>query len=897
MASTDCNKCIELAWYLRQSNCTRALELIDCARDSGAVSPAHEARITLIRAEYELLFGHPDTAIEIACCALAAMERLTDHIGCADANLLLARAVATAGRGGEQARYVTAAIAAALKGDDHDRHLYLRVFTALNAAFQDPKGCEKQWKQEFEPTLATAHPATAAMLAALSGTIAYGLGDLAVSVTCFIRTLESMETTGQINSYLGVYANISEAFNALNDRDASLDWAQRALGAARTFGWPFPVGTALIRVAENLRKLDRSAAAKPLLDEALGLFKPFYGSRNYGVLLSEMGHNALASGDSILALAKFTELLTLSQDDQGRGIQALESTAHIGMAKALRQLKRLDAAWDQAQRGLELEAKGGKGFVQIEVLQLLAQICIARSSFREARYLLLQALELGEQIIGHTIPPSVFLALGEVHAALAQFEPAYHDVVRANALRDQLHIREAENRASALEIRLAIQKSIAEAQRERERADLLEKATTTLQLLGEIGQEITAELDPERVFDVLYRHVHSLLSAECFTVYLMDADGLGVTSAFDMEAGVRLEKTHIALTQEHSYCAQCVRERRELGVDMNTAEAQRSHAPGTLRTRSALFAPLVVQSQILGVMSIQSVKADAYGASERQIFRSLCAYAAVALANAAAYRQLHEAQERLVAQEKLSALGALVAGVAHELNTPLGNCILSTTSLQDRNGRITEQFEKDLLKRSDLKTYFDEVAQATALTARGLATAARLVQSFKQVAVDRTSEQRRSFDVHETVVEVLATLAHDIARAGHQIALDIPEGIAVDSYPGPFGQVLSALVVNALEHAFAAKSAGCIQIAVKQVNAVDLELVFSDDGCGIAPAHIKRVFDPFFTTQMGRGGNGLGLSICHNIATAILGGTLTVQSTLGQGTSFTLVLPRVAPRH
>jgi signal transduction histidine kinase len=364
-----------------------------------------------------------------------------------------------------------------------------------------------------------------------------------------------------------------------------------------------------------------------------------------------------------------------------------------------------------------------------------------------------------------------------------------------------------------------------------------------------------------------------------------------------MEAGVRLEKTHIALTQEHSYCAQCVRERRELGVDMNTAEAQRSHVPGTLRTRSALFAPLLVQNHIVGVMSVQSVKADAYGASERQIFRSVCAYAAVALANAAAYRKLHEAQERLVAQEKLSALGALVAGVAHELNTPLGNCILSTTSLQDRNGRITEQFEKDLLKRSDLKTYFDEVAQATALTARGLATAARLVQSFKQVAVDRTSEQRRSFDVHETVVEVLATLAHDIARAGHQIALDIPEGIAVDSYPGPFGQVLSALVVNALEHAFAAKSAGCIQIAVKQVNAVDLELVFSDDGCGIAPAHIKRVFDPFFTTQMGRGSNGLGLSICHNIATAILGGTLTVQSTLGQGTSFTLVLPRVAPRH
>jgi signal transduction histidine kinase/tetratricopeptide (TPR) repeat protein len=895
--NVDFNKRIELAWYLRQSNSHRALELIDQASRDANVTPAASARMALIRAEFELLSGHPEVSIEMARQVLTTQESLGDHIGCADASMLLARAVASTGRGGGQLGYMTAAIEFALKGGDPHRHLFMRVLAAVNIAFQDPRSCQDQWKREFEPQLATAHPETVAMMNGLAATIAYGVGDIAASVKCFIRALEGMQATGQVNSMLGAYANISEAFNALNDRDASLDWAQRSLQVARKVGWPFPLGTALMRVAENLRKIERATAAKPLLHEALELFKPFFGSRNYGILLAEVGQNALACGDDTLALKWFTEMLALSQDTQGGDIQALESTARIGMAKSLRQLGRLTEAWEQAQLGLELERKIGKSFVQIEVLQLLAQICMADSRHTQALELLTQALDLGERIVGHTITPSVFLALGEVHAALAQFEPAYRDVVRANALRDQLHIREAENRATALEIRLSIQKSIAEAVRERERADLLQQSTATLQLLGEIGQEITAELDPERVFEVLYRHVNSLLSAECFTVYLMDANGLGMTSAFDMEAGERIETFHIALNDPHSFSARCVVERRELAVDLSASEADPSYIAGSMRTNSALFAPLAVQNQVLGVMSIQSVKTNAYGESERQIFRSICAYAAIALANAAAYRQLHEAQERLVAQEKLSALGALVAGVAHELNTPIGNCLLSTTSLQDRNVLMTEQFEKNNLKRSDLKAYFDDVAYATDLTTRGLTNAARLVQSFKQVAVDRTSEQRRIFDLRATAVEVLATLAHDIERAGHRIAVDIPDGIEVDAYPGPFGQVLTALVVNALAHAFATKPQGRMQIVATPLDADQLELVFSDDGCGIAPAHLKRVFDPFFTTQMGRGSNGLGLSICHNIASAILGGTLTVQSSVGKGTSFKLTLPRVAPRH
>jgi len=297
---------------------------------------------------------------------------------------------------------------------------------------------------------------------------------------------------------------------------------------------------------------------------------------------------------------------------------------------------------------------------------------------------------------------------------------------------------------------------------------------------------------------------------------------------------------------------------------------------------------------VLGVMSVQSTQAYAYGERERLIFRTLCAYGAIALDNAQAYRQLQEAQSQLVSQEKLAALGALMAGVAHELNTPIGNSLLIASTLEQK----TEELEKTMngpgLRRSELVAFVNDARKASELVMRGLRSAADLVASFKQVAVDRTTEQRRMFNLEQVTHEIVATMMNRIRASGHRIACEVPDGIILDSYPGPFGQVVTNLINNALLHAFDGRVNGHIRLTARPTTDGRVIVVFADDGGGIAPEHLSRIFDPFFTTKLGQGGSGLGLSISYNIVTSLLGGQIGVASN-PLGTTFTLDLPLVAP--
>ena len=183
------------------------------------------------------------------------------------------------------------------------------------------------------------------------------------------------------------------------------------------------------------------------------------------------------------------------------------------------------------------------------------------------------------------------------------------------------------------------------------------------------------------------------------------------------------------------------------------------------------------------------------------------------------------------------------------------------------------------------------------MVTRGLRSAGELVQSFKQVAVDRATEQRRTFDLLRTSQEVVATLQRSIQVAGHRLEMDIPKGIALDGYPGPYGQVLTNLINNAALHAFGSRRGGVMQLTAQVLRNSLVEVSFSDDGVGIAPENLKRIFDPFFTTKLGQGGSGLGMSISYNIVTSLFGGELDVESTPGHGCRFTLRLPLVSPYH
>lgn len=255
---------------------------------------------------------------------------------------------------------------------------------------------------------------------------------------------------------------------------------------------------------------------------------------------------------------------------------------------------------------------------------------------------------------------------------------------------------------------------------------------------------------------------------------------------------------------------------------------------------------------------------------------------------------VQRAQDELVRTQRLSSLGAMVAGVAHELNTPIGNAVLVSSTLAD----ISDSFQQHMdqgVTRSGLDTYVRSVADASAILSSNLRRAAELINGFKELAVDQSSYQRRIFDLRKVLDEVVLTLSPTLRRTPFTLEMSVPAGVTLDSFPGPLGQVMSNLVNNAVLHAFRERTAG--RIAVRAwVDAGDyVVLTVSDNGSGIPDDHLQRIFDPFFTTRMGQGGSGLGLHICFSLVNGLLGGRITATSSPEGGACFTLRLPLNAP--
>jgi signal transduction histidine kinase len=252
--------------------------------------------------------------------------------------------------------------------------------------------------------------------------------------------------------------------------------------------------------------------------------------------------------------------------------------------------------------------------------------------------------------------------------------------------------------------------------------------------------------------------------------------------------------------------------------------------------------------------------------------------------------QLVTMQQKVMDAEKLTSLGSMVAGISHELNTPLGNALTVSTTLEEQVSALGKRVESGKLTRTEMTEFLSGAAGMAQLTTQSIRRAAALVSSFKQVAVDQTSEQRRSFQLDRVVADNVAALRPSIRNADIVIAVDIAKGIFCDSYPGPLGQVVSNLVQNAVVHGFEGRSQGRIDVSAS-TNGSMVTLVVSDDGQGMAPPVLARVFEPFFTTRLGKGGSGLGLSVSHRIATSVLGGDLVARSQPGHGSTFTLTFP------
>ncbi len=256
---------------------------------------------------------------------------------------------------------------------------------------------------------------------------------------------------------------------------------------------------------------------------------------------------------------------------------------------------------------------------------------------------------------------------------------------------------------------------------------------------------------------------------------------------------------------------------------------------------------------------------------------------------------LKRTQDELINSEKLASLGSLVAGVAHELNTPLGNALVSASTITHDIEVMEQSLGDGSLKKSVFENFMLRVKEGTELTLRSLERSVSLIASFKQVAVDQDSERRRTFDLAQTLNEVLDTLRPGLKRRRLQLEVRLCEDVSMESFPGPLGQVIINLITNAVTHGFDGLDSGTIRITAVRESDTTVRVSIEDDGVGIPAAHLGQIFDPFFTTRLGRGGSGLGLSISHRITTRVLGGQVTVHSVPGQGARFDLVLPVKAP--
>ncbi|MFG6463426.1 PAS domain S-box protein [Roseateles sp. DXS20W] len=256
-------------------------------------------------------------------------------------------------------------------------------------------------------------------------------------------------------------------------------------------------------------------------------------------------------------------------------------------------------------------------------------------------------------------------------------------------------------------------------------------------------------------------------------------------------------------------------------------------------------------------------------------------------------RELKLAMGQLLQSEKLAALGSLVAGVAHELNTPIGNAVSSASTLTAVARELGADLQSGAARRSEVLAKIERLREAGELTQRNAERAAKLISEFKLVAVDQTSMRRREFDLLDLARDTLAMLAPTLRGTGCRTVLDIPPGIVMDSYPGALEQIITNLAGNAVLHGFASVDAGTLRLSA-HVDAETVVLQVSDDGRGMDAETSRHVFEPFFTTAMGRGGSGLGLYVVYNLATGALGGSIKLFTAPGEGSCFELRLPQRA---
>jgi signal transduction histidine kinase len=447
---------------------------------------------------------------------------------------------------------------------------------------------------------------------------------------------------------------------------------------------------------------------------------------------------------------------------------------------------------------------------------------------------------------------------------------------------------------------------------ERRRAEQIQHA------LYQIADLSACALEPEALAVNLHRIVGELMVAKNFLIalahpatnelsvpyYADEKDSYAPNQRFPIGAGM---VSHVLQTRQAQL--------HDAGSVARLRAAGKVREPlGNIDITSWIGAPMLAHDQAYGVLVVQSYDPTVvYTKNELDLLAFIASHVAVAIArmqadravrkakesleqqNAAlaqALQQLTEAQSELVRQEKLASLGQMVAGVAHEINTPLGICVTATSHLVQELKLTREELAAGTMTEDSLDAFFDVVDQSLRIMTTNTQRAASLVRSFKQVAVDQSSDDIRSFNLGPYLNEVLLSLQPKLKGRPVKVEVACPPELVLDSFPGALSQIVTNMVVNSLMHGFDRDQPGRIHIRAALEDDGMVAFEYGDDGAGMDAETLAKLFDPFFTTKRGNGGSGLGGHILFNLVTGALKGTLRVDSSPGQGLRYYLRFPQ-----
>lgn len=649
---------IPLAWQLRQRDSNRSIilameaeDLLAHAQNDVSWYKKNIAQIFLIYGEHEWLNGDLNSAESRANQALLHFQDISDLIGMGDTYFLMASIWRDRGQSENRDEYLIKAIDKYQESNEDLRLGICRARLLYNLALRDPVQADLGLQTHFKTDIEY-HPAIQAWLASARAQVAAKMNQLEQACLYFIEAHRCALATGQLRQAIFCSSNAGDTFATLGDLEAALEWDENSLALADNKDWPSVSAAALNQAGNVLRLLGRHADARSRLLDALDVQEKLPNTRTFAQSLHYLGDLYLDLDQPISALGYFKRV-------QEENVVANEpffiATCLRGEATALCRLGQLDESSKKLKSALLLAKEYENYDEEIRLLRTYAELCRLHPSIIPSElsseyaplHFLHQALKIAACMPGFNTPAQLLDEIADAHAEIKEYQQAFEYTRAAATTRESNRLNETRNRAFAMQVRHENERHRADAehhkllaQAQANRAAELQEASSTLETLGLIGREITANLNIEAVCQTVHRNVSGLLSLDCFTVFLFGEDKSQIHLVYGIEDGVTINPISVDLNHPLSFAALCARKGEEIFLEKEKGNKECELIPGTKETLSLLYMPMIIGKRILGAMSIQSTQTHVYGERERSILRTLASYAAIAFDNSTAYRQL-----------------------------------------------------------------------------------------------------------------------------------------------------------------------------------------------------------------------------------------------------------------